>query len=246
MDFLSQALAKQRTEIALAAASAASANVQMDSATVLRTTLDSAAIFDQQLIKREAMAIVGEWAGVDPEEAKEDGGLAFFLLNMLVGIADADKDGELTDDEQEVVNAALNAVFEYLVTLGVEEGDAEDLLSNWGDETASRVQQLVAANLPDGAEAEDDLINAVVFTPEDQDPVFDSATNPNVQYDAAYKKVVAIRKGKKVRINKRIAGVVKLSARQKVALRKARAKSHNAGAMARRAKSMRLRKSMSM
>ena len=59
---------------------------------------------------------------------------------------------------------------------------------------------------------------------------------------AVYKTKMAVRKGKKMRIRKRISGTVRLSAKQKLAIRKARMKSHSAGARMRRMKSMRMRK----
>ena len=55
---------------------------------------------------------------------------------------------------------------------------------------------------------------------------------------------MAVRNGKKMRIRKRISGTVRLSAKQKLAIRKARMKSHSAGAMMRRMKSMRMRRKM--
>jgi hypothetical protein len=53
---------------------------------------------------------------------------------------------------------------------------------------------------------------------------------------------MAIRNGKKMRIRKRVSGTVRLSAAQKVGLRKARMKSHSATARMRRAKSMKIRR----
>lgn len=244
-DFLKTAIAGQIALAARAAAtSSAAQSLQLDSATVFTQTLDSAAAFDEQLIKRESISVVNEWATTSPDDLDAGESMADRLMNMLVGVVDADKDGELSDDEQESVNVGLNATFDYLVTLGVNEDDAAALLSDWPEDVANRVRDFVAGALPDGEDAENQLIDALVFTPEDQAPVFDSANG--LQLDAAYRKVVAIRSGKKVRINKRIAGVVKLSARQKVALRKARTKAHSASAMASRRRSMRLRRSMGM
>lgn len=59
--------------------------------------------------------------------------------------------------------------------------------------------------------------------------------------DAVYKKKIVIRRGKKVRINKRVSGTVRLTAKQKVAVRKMLRKTHSAVAQMRRAKSMRVR-----
>jgi hypothetical protein len=59
--------------------------------------------------------------------------------------------------------------------------------------------------------------------------------------DAVYKKKIVIRRGKKVRINKRVSGTVRLTAKQKVAVKKMLRKSHSAVAQMRRAKSRKVR-----
>lgn len=234
-----KATAKQKPTTDPVQAAPATAGFTLDSAAVQSLTLGAAAAFDTQLITKMALSVVGEWAGTDDLDAGESS--ADRLMGMIVGISDENHDGEITDDEQDVIDVALSAVYDYLLTLGVTEADAEDLLSNWGAEVGDRVREQVALALPSGEEAEDKAVEALTFTPADQEPVFDS-----VSMDAAYRKVVAIRGGKRVRINKRIAGVVRLSSKQKVALRKARSKAFSAGAMARRAKSARMRKSMGM
>lgn len=206
----------------------------MDSAVRQRITHDSASDFGDQFINSQAVAAINEWAATSDLEDGET--YADRLLAMFVGIADEDMDGELSDDEQEVVGAALNAGFDWLVKLGVPEDDAESLLSDWGTDVAMRVRELVATKLPDGPDAEDEEIENFVF---DADAL-------ETTMDAAYRKVAVIRRGKKVRINKRIAGRVRLSAAQKVAIKKARRKAFSPRAMARRAKSLRLRRSMGL
>lgn len=59
--------------------------------------------------------------------------------------------------------------------------------------------------------------------------------------DAVYKKKIVVRRGKKVRINKRVSGTVRLTAKQKVAVKKMLRKSHSAVAQMRRAKSNKVR-----
>ena len=61
-------------------------------------------------------------------------------------------------------------------------------------------------------------------------------------FDATYKKKIVVRRGKKVRINKRVSGMVRLNAKQKIAVKKMLRKSHSAVAQVRRAKSMKIRK----
>lgn len=181
-------------------------------------------------IKLSAIAVVQQWAETDDLDDGES--YADRLMAMFVGIADANHDGDVTEDEQGVLEVALNAAWDYLVKAGVTEEDAGALLNDWDDDAADRVRDLVASVLPDGDDAASAEIDSFVFSDDDNAPVL----------DAVYRKTVAVRNGKKVRINKRISGTVRLSAKQKVAIRKARMKSHSAGAMMRRLKSMRLRR----
>lgn len=181
-------------------------------------------------IKLSAIAVVQQWAETDDLDDGES--YADRLMAMFVGIADANHDGDVTEDEQGVLEVALNAAWDYLVKAGVTEEDAGALLNDWDDDAADRVRDLVASVLPDGDDAASAEIDSFVFSDDDNAPAL----------DAVYRKTVAVRNGKKVRINKRISGTVRLSAKQKVAIRKARMKSHSASAMMRRLKSMRLRR----
>ena len=181
-------------------------------------------------IKLSAIAVVQQWAETDDLDDGES--YAGRLMAMFVGIADANHDGDVTEDEQGVLEVALNSAWDYLVKAGVTEEDAGALLNDWDDDAADRVRDLVASVLPDGDDAAGAEIDNFVFSDDDNAPAL----------DAVYRKTVAVRNGKKVRINKRISGTVRLSAKQKVAIRKARMKSHSAGAMMRRLKSMRLRR----
>jgi len=193
-------------------------------------TLDGADDYTLRDIQLSAVAAVQQWVETDDLEDGENS--ADRLMALFVGIADANKDGEITEDEQGVLEVALNAAWDYLVKLGVSEEDVETLLNDWDEDTAERVRDLVASVLPEGEDEAGADIDSFVFSAEDQEPAL----------DAVYKKKLVIRGGKKVRINKRISGKVRLSAKQKVAIRKARMKSHSAGAMMRRMKSMRLRR----
>lgn len=196
-------------------------------------TLDAAESAESYVstdVAMRAAATVQQWAETDDLEDGET--YSDRLYAMFVGIADANKDGEITDDEADLVMAALNAGYDYLVGKGVSEADASKLLNDWDDATAERVRDLLAENLPDGVDAEQEDLDNFVFSAEDNEAVL----------DAVYKKTFAVRHGKKVRINKRISGTVRLSAKQKVAIKKAQMKSHSASAMMRRMKSMRLRR----
>lgn len=176
-----------------------------------------------------AAASIQQWAETDDLDSGES--YADRLMALVVGIADANQDGDITEDEQGVVDIALNACWDYLITLGVTEDDASALLNDWDEQTADRVRDLVASQLPDGEDAASAAIDSFVFSETDQEPLL----------DAAYHKEVAFRHGKKVRINKRISGSVRQSPKQKLSIRKAQMKSHSASAMMHRMKTMDMR-----
>lgn len=187
-----------------------------------------------QDIELRALTALSEW--LETDDLDEGEGMGDRLLALLIGIADENQDGDVDDSEMDILSIAANAVGDYMESKGVDEEDVDALLNDWDDDVAERVRDLLAASVPDGEDEMQAEIDAFVFTDADQDAVF----------DATYKKAFAVRKGKKVRINKRVAGKVRLSAKQKMALKKARMKSHNAGAMMRRAKSMRVRRKMGL
>lgn len=203
--------------------------VTMDSVTV---ALDAASAYAEADIRLRAVSAVQEW--IETESLEEGETYADRLLALMVGIADENKDGELTDDENELVNLALDAAYDYLVNAGVSEDDADKLLSDFSPEVADRVRELLAATLP--ADADDSAVDSFVFGPEDQEPAL----------DAVYKMKMAIRGGRKVRIKKRISGRVRLSARQKVAIAKMHRRSHSAAAQVRRMRSMRVARRMGL
>lgn len=189
--------------------------------------------FTQRDIAMQAAAAIQQWAESDDMDEGETS--ADRLIALMVGIADANKDGGITEDEQSVLDVALEAAWEYLSELGATEEDVNALLNDWDVDAADRLKELVASALS-GDESNAD-IDRFVFGEEDQEPALDSA---------AYRMKFAVRNGKKMRIKKRISGTVRLSAKQKLGIRKMLMKSHSAGARMRRMKSMRARVRMGM
>jgi hypothetical protein len=171
-----------------------------------------------------AASAIQQWAETD--ELGEGEGFADRLLTLLVGAADEDIDGELSDEESDDLLEMANSAADYLASLGVAEDDILSLLNDWDNDTGERVQELVVSKLADGAYA--------------TDFVFGDGSDESA-LDAVYRKAKAIRNGKKVLINKRISGNVRLSAKQKVAVAKMHRKSNTGIAKLRRKKSMRLR-----
>lgn len=194
--------------------------------------LDSVNDYAISDLKLKTAAAIQQWADADiplgDGETQADR-----LEALLIGVVDANKNGEIDEDEADAFDIVANFALDYLVRHGVEEEDAINLLSEFDEDLADTVRDLLIDSLPDDDAAGDDM---------DSFAFMDSVSlGKEPMLDAAYKKATVIRGGKKVRINKRISGTVRLSGAQKAAIRKAQMKSHSAGAMMRRAKSMRMR-----
>lgn len=208
------------------AAAAAELQAQED-----EDVLDSAGEYASTDLALKAVSAIQEWAETVSADLDEGEGLGDRLFALLAGIVDEDLDGELSEEEADLLNIAAEQAVDYLVEKGVPEEDAITLLTDFDNELSDSVQELVIAKLPEGDEAAAADIDAFVFGDGSDEAVM----------DAVYKKRVVVRQGKKVRINKRVSGKVRLSAAQKIAVRKMLRKSHSAKAQLRRAKSMKVR-----
>lgn len=186
-----------------------------------------AVLFTDEM-RQDAVNVVQEWAESDLEEGE---GFGDRLYALVVGTA-TDSDDDLTDDEADYAASVAELVGDYLEGKGIDGADIDLLLSEdptFDNDVAARIHDALLDNLPQGDDAM--LDDADKFVSGDDDEML----------DAVYKKVVAIRGGKKVRIRKRISGKVRLTAAQKGAVRKMQRKAFTGGAKMRRAKSMRLR-----
>lgn len=187
---------------------------------------DDAAKYGMQDIKLKAATAISTWCETD--DLDDDESAADRLQSLFIGIVDINKDGELNDEESELLDMLLNVAWDYLEAQGVDEDAISGLLNDWDAAAADRVMDLLNGSMPDG----DDSIDNFAFSANDEEAVF----------DAVYKKRMVVRGGKKMRVNKRISGHVRLSSKQKVGIRKMQMKSHSAGAMMHRARSMKIRK----
>lgn len=193
--------------------------------------LDSAGEHEYMALRMEAVAVIHQW--VEEDDLDDGESASDRLMAMIVGIADDSQDGELDDDESDIVDVIREAAWDYLSYAGIEDDDIQLLLEDWDADAGERIRDAVAASMPDG---EEDLgtIDSFAFDESDQESIF----------DATYKKRMVVRGGKKKRINKRVSGRVRLSGKQKLAIKKARRKAHNPRARARRMKSMKVRSRM--
>lgn len=186
-----------------------------------------AALFTDEM-RQDAVAIVQEWAESELEAGE---GFGDRLYALIVGSA-TDGDEDMSDDEAEYAASLAELVGDYLEGKGIDSADVESLLSDdpsFDNDVASRIHDALLDKLPNGEDAMLDDADKFVSGEDDE------------MLDAVYKKVVAIRGGKKVRIKKRVSGRVRLTAAQKGAVRKMQRKAFSGQAKMKRAKSMRLR-----
>lgn len=207
---------------------------------LLDAAAEAGATFAVADIRMAAAAAVQAWCETSSADLSEGESMTDRLDALMVGIADENKDGEITDDEAAVIEIALNGAYDYMLSKGVSEEDASALLNDGDDEAAGRVCELLISSMPDGEDESMADVDAFAFDAESRESVMDSVL------DAVYKKRAVVRDGKKVIISKRISGTVRLSAEQKVAIRKAGLKSRSAGARMARMKSMRARSRMGL
>lgn len=186
-----------------------------------------ASLFTDEM-RQDAVNIAQEWAESDLEEGE---GFGDRLYALIVGSA-TEGDDDLTDDEADYAAAVAELVGDYLEGKGIEAADVDSLLSDepsFDNDVAARIHDALLDKLPQGDDAMLDDADKFV------------SCNDDEMLDAVYKKVVAIRGGRKVRIKKRVSGRVRLTAAQKGAIRKMHKKAFSGAAKMKRAKSMRLR-----
>lgn len=191
---------------------------------------DIKSVFTDEM-RVEAAAVVGEWADTDTLDEGE--GYGDRLYALVVGTA-TDGEQDLTDDEADYAADIAELVGDYLEARGVDAGDIDALLDEFDNDVAARVHDVLLDKMPQGDEA---MLDAT-------DRFVNGDADTGEMMDATYRKVLAVRAGKKVRINKRMGGTVRLTAGQKSAVRKMQRKAFSGTAKRKRARSMRIRMKM--
>lgn len=225
------AAATQQIAADATAAATAAAAALLDAA---NNNSDTADIVFSEEMRLDATRVIREWAETDDLDTDE--GYGDRLLALIVGTA-AHSDTDLTEDEVEYAGMVAELVGDILEKKGIPGDDIDALFADgtFDNEVGERVYELLLDKMPQGEDAVLDDAGKFVDGEDDDNML-----------DATYRKVIAIRKGKKVRLNKRIAGTVRLNAKQKAAVRKMQRKAFSGGAKIKRAKSMRLRRKMGM
>lgn len=189
------------------------------------------------VLRLEVAALFSAWSEVSSDDLDKNETLSERFEAMMVGLADQDKDGDITEDEADLLFLAYSLAAEYLADKGVDTGDIADFLNDGNESAAQNIQELLIGSAPDGEDAELDEIHRFAFDGDSDEAVLDSAV---------YKKQVAVRAGKRVIIRKRVAGFVKLSPKQKMAIKKMQRKAHSGAARMKRMKSMKIRQRLGL
>lgn len=208
-----------------------------------------------QSLRRGALAIAIALANSIIENELGEGELPTDRLDaLLAGIASDENDEEFEVD-QPTLDIVIANVQDALATLGVSDdlivamfgGDAD------ADEAIETASEIIESNLPSGDDL-DELFDLFVYgeAQDDEDHMMDgvslgkTTTKSGKFGKVVYKAVKAIRNGKVSVINKRVSGKVKLSAKQRSALNKARRKASATGAIKKRMRSMKKAKAMNI
>jgi len=185
---------------------------------------------DAKNLAEEAVSAFLSLAEIDESDLDEGEGYGDRLLNLLVGMMDADKDGEISEDEATVVDVYRAAIGEYLQEAGCADADIEAMLNDWDNDATERCISGASEALDEG-----------------EDASFDSARNfagsldcsgSNATMDATYKKVKSFIGGVKKWVKKRVSGTVRISSKMKAHLKRLAAKPKSASTRAKMAKSM--------
>lgn len=203
-------------------------------------TLDAADVLDAassahmtQSQRMHAASVVQQWVETDDDDLDDGETLSDRLYALLAaGVIDTESEDDLTEDEQDALDAVLAATEEYLLSFGVDADDVSSLLDEWGDDAAGRVRDALAEALPD-PDAAMDSITSFAF----------DAEAAVVALDAAYRSVVSFKGGQRTVKRIRTSGRGrKMSAKQKAALRRARMRANTSQSKRRRAMSLKKRK----
>ncbi|HEY3591746.1 MAG TPA: hypothetical protein VGL07_17035 [Buttiauxella sp.] len=185
--------------------------------------LEAVATASIQTFRSSAAAAVLEWAaGGDASFASFDS-LAWGVAGLDEDEGDEEGAPDLTDDEADDYNDALEIMAEACVTLGAKEDDVADMINDEDDDAAATVMNAISGV---SADSEAELI-----------ATFSVATDENMF--EAMKKVV---RGGKVKLIKKRIRPKRMNGAQRQALKKARRKAQTSAAKLHRAKSMKIRR----
>ena len=219
--------------------------------------LDTAALNSEiQEMRKFALIVVFSLVQAIVENELDEDELPSDRLSSLIAGFSADTE---TDEEIEVDQATLDIfianVQDALESLGVDQSVIKTMFGD-GEEAEEAIEaaaETVESNTPQGGDL-DEFIDLFVYgeAEEDDGVMLDgvalgkTTTKSGKFGKVVYKAVKAIRNGKVAIVNKRMSGKVKLSAKQRAALNKARRKATTGAALKKRMRSMKKAKQMNI
>jgi len=146
-------------------------------------TPTSGASYAVQNLTLRAAAAIQVWAETTDDKLDDGEGLGDRLFGLLAGIADENMDGEITDEEAEVLALAVNAAGDYLSAHGIASEDVSTLLANFDNDVAATVKGQIT--LPEGEDAQSEEIEHFTFADGSTDSALDAADTALVAAKAA-------------------------------------------------------------
>lgn len=209
--------------------------------------LDAASVVSSNLHVNTANAIM-EWCNESTIPLDDGETQATRLYVLLLDAAGIDLETEVTDDEAEAFNLVCDIAIKYLVSKGVDEADAFELIDSLGSKNADDIGDTVFEFLCDKLPNDDDAItdDMADFGILDKANGTKLDENGDPILDGVWKKIAAIVGGVKKFVKKRISGSVRLSSKQRAAIKKAQRRAHSSTANMKRMRSMGKRKQMNL
>lgn len=177
-------------------------------------------------------------------------------LDTLIGGLASDVDDEDFEADQTTLDILIANVQDAFASLGVSDETILAMFSTEAeaDDAIELAAEIVESNVPSGDDL-NEFIDLFVYgeaQDEGEDTMLDgislgkTTTKSGKFGKVVYKAVKAIRNGKVTLVNKRMSGRVKLSAKQRSALNKARKKASSSSAIKQRLRSMKKAKNLNL
>ncbi|MEQ1324916.1 hypothetical protein [Acinetobacter soli] len=169
---------------------------------------------------------------------------------LLAGLSGSENDDDEIDDIDGPTLDVITANVQYAwATLGADTKLIDTALSGdvaEADQALQTIAEIVESNVPDSDELDDfvkEFVHGASSTEIDDDgQILDAVGKTTVKQGkfgkVIYKAIKAVRNGKITVVNKRVAGKVKLTPKQKAALNKARVKAFSSTALSKRIRSV--------
>lgn len=217
--------------------------------------LDSVGLNSEiQNLRKLALALVFTLATSVLENDLDEGELPSERLDTLLAGMASDDDGEEVEVDESTLDIIIANVQDALATLGVDDGLISAMFGGDADadEAIEAAAEIIESNKPEGDDLDEFEDLFVYGEATDDELLLDGVSLGKTTAKSGkfgkviYKAVKAIRNGKVAIVNKRVSGKVKLSAKQRAALKKARKKAGSSGAIKRRMRSMKKAKTMNI